>query len=138
MNPTTEKSSSVVADVLSPTQPIPEDGLKDFGEVRETREVFKAHVDGVAFRTVSWQRATILFLKIQFAMSILAVPSALAALGAVGGALSIVGWGALNACESPPLLKSAWKAWPLLGLTVLRRHGVTHWRLPPSTSRMSQ
>ncbi|KAJ9637426.1 uncharacterized protein PV06_04085 [Exophiala oligosperma] len=97
-NPTTaEKSSPVVADILSPAQPIPDDGLKNFGEVRETREVFKAHVDGVEFRTVSWQRAAILFLKIQFAMSILAVPSALAALGAVGGALSIVGWGTLNA-----------------------------------------
>lgn len=104
MSPTTtiataEKSSPDVADILSPAQPIQDDGLKNFGEVRETREVFKAHVDGVEFRTVSWQRAAILFLKIQFAMSILAVPSTLAALGAVGGALSIVGWGTLNACE---------------------------------------
>ncbi|OAG02748.1 uncharacterized protein CC84DRAFT_1261448 [Paraphaeosphaeria sporulosa] len=41
-------------------------------------------------------RATIIFLKIQFAMSILAVPGALATLGAVGGALSIVGWQILN------------------------------------------
>ncbi|KAK6427387.1 hypothetical protein LTR95_015984 [Oleoguttula sp. CCFEE 5521] len=63
----------------------------------EVREVFKKdHDGGVQFRTVSWQRAAIVFLKIQFAMSILAVPGALATLGAVGGAISIVGWGALN------------------------------------------
>nr|OQO25632.1 hypothetical protein B0A51_06059 [Rachicladosporium sp. CCFEE 5018] len=63
----------------------------------EVREVFKKDIDGgVQFRTVSWQRAAVVFLKIQFAMSILAVPGALATLGAVGGAISIVGWGALN------------------------------------------
>ena len=65
----------------------------------EDREVFKKATDGVDFRTVSWQRATILFLKIQFAMSILSVPGSLATLGAVGGALSIVSWQALNTCK---------------------------------------
>lgn len=61
-------------------------------------EVFQETSEGVNFRSVSWQRATVLFLKIQFAMSILAVPSALGTLGAVGGALSIVGWQTLNTC----------------------------------------
>lgn len=61
-------------------------------------EVFQETSQGVNFRTVSWQRATVLFLKIQFAMSILAVPSSLGALGAIGGALSIVGWQTLNTC----------------------------------------
>lgn len=65
-----------------------------------THEVFQETSEGVNFRTVSWQRATVLFLKIQFAMSILAVPSALGTLGAVGGALSLVGWQALNTCTS--------------------------------------
>ncbi|KAK5190676.1 hypothetical protein LTR99_003406 [Exophiala xenobiotica] len=65
-------------------------------EILEAREVFHDNAEGVKFRTVSWQRATIIFLKIQFAMSILAVPGALATLGAVGGALSIVGWEVLN------------------------------------------
>lgn len=68
-------------------------------EEKESHEVFKKTQNGgVDFRTVSWQRAAIIFLKIQFAMSILSVPSACAALGAVGGALSIVGWDALNTC----------------------------------------
>jgi len=66
---------------------------------REAHEVFKQNADGVDFRTVSWQRATVIFLKIQFAMSILAVPGALATLGAIGGALSIVGWMVLNTCK---------------------------------------
>lgn len=65
-------------------------------EVREAHEVFQKNIDGVDFRSVSWQRATIIFLKIQFAMSILAVPASLATLGAVGGSLSIVGWEILN------------------------------------------
>lgn len=68
-------------------------------EILEVREIFHDSADSVKFRTVSWQRATIIFLKIQFAMSILAVPGALATLGAVGGALSIVGWEVLNTCE---------------------------------------
>ncbi|KAK5118543.1 hypothetical protein LTR85_008008 [Meristemomyces frigidus] len=62
-------------------------------EKREAREVFKTTEDGVAFRTVSWQRATIIFLKIQFAMSILSVPASIATLGAVlitaGGIVSV-------------------------------------------------
>lgn len=73
----------------------------------EAHEVFKTSSEGVNFRTVSWQRATVIFLKIQFAMSILSVPGSLATLGAVGGALSIVGWEVLNTCParrpSPPL-----------------------------------
>lgn len=68
-------------------------------DILEAREIFHDEAEGVKFRTVSWQRATIIFLKIQFAMSILAVPGALATLGAVGGALSIVGWEVLNTCE---------------------------------------
>lgn len=68
-------------------------------KVRETKEVFKQSEGGVQFRTMSWQRACVIFLKINFAMSILAVPGTLGTLGAVGGALSIVGWEALNTCE---------------------------------------
>lgn len=64
----------------------------------EAHEVFKVGVGDVEFRNVSWHRAALLFVKIQFAMSILAVPEALAALGAVGGGLSIVAWTAVNTC----------------------------------------
>lgn len=67
---------------------------------RPHNEVFKDSADGVNFRTVSWQSATVVFLKIQFAMSILSVPGSLSTLGAVGGSLSIVGWEVLNTCSS--------------------------------------
>ncbi|KAG9964335.1 amino acid transporter, partial [Aureobasidium melanogenum] len=65
-------------------------------QLGESREVFQAHVDGVEFRNVSWQRATVVFVKINFAMSILSIPAAMAALGSVGGSLSLVGFTALN------------------------------------------
>lgn len=84
-------------------QPAPTGGVlaDDFDpKVHETHEVFKETSEGVNFRTVSWQRAAVIFVKIQFAMSILSVPASLATLGAVGGSLSIVGWGALNTCMS--------------------------------------
>jgi len=68
-------------------------------EIGESYEIFQANVDGVEFRTVSWHRATILFVKFNFAMSILSIPGALAALGSVGGSLSIIGFTSLNTCE---------------------------------------
>jgi hypothetical protein len=79
-----------------------EDAPSVKGEILESHEVFQQTDEGVQFRTVSWQRATIIFLKIQFAMSILSVPGALATLGAVGGGLSLVGWHTLNTCRSTP------------------------------------
>jgi hypothetical protein len=72
-------------------------------ENAESREVFQTGVDGVEFRTVSWQRATIVFCKINFAMSILAIPEALATLGSVGGSLALVGFTSLNVCKSKAL-----------------------------------
>ncbi|KAK4890654.1 hypothetical protein LTR27_010693 [Elasticomyces elasticus] len=83
-----DKKDNIRSHIVGQDQPI--------DEKREANEVFKLIEDGVDFRTVSWQRAAIIFLKIQFAMSILSVPGSMAVLGAVGGALSIVGWDALN------------------------------------------
>jgi hypothetical protein len=95
---TDEKRVAAINSDHITSQQSPDVSLPETKEaVLEAREVF--HDDNesnVKFRTVSWQRATIIFLKIQFAMSILAVPGALATLGAVGGALSIVGWEVLN------------------------------------------
>lgn len=96
---THEKTATEIqSDALS--FPVSQKVSSDKDDARpDSREIFKDSADGVKFRTVSWQRATIIFLKIQFAMSILSVPGALATLGAVGGALSIVGWEVLNTCE---------------------------------------
>ena len=93
-----EKRGAIKNDVIRLSE---SNGLapSEKAEILEAREIFHDGAEGVKFRTVSWQRATVVFLKIQFAMSILAVPGALATLGAVGGALSIVGWMVLNTCE---------------------------------------
>jgi len=64
----------------------------------EEREVFKTTSDGVDFRTVTWQRAIIIFLKCQIATGVLGIPGAFGSLGAVGGILSVIAWQALNTC----------------------------------------
>ena len=61
----------------------------------EEHEVFKRGA-GVEFRTVGWPRATVTFLKVIFAVCVLAIPTAMYSLGAVGGALSVVAWEALH------------------------------------------
>ena len=65
-------------------------------ESEDSFEVFTKGANVVDFRTLSWPRAAIIFLKILFATGILAIPTSMNTLGAVGGALSVVGWGALN------------------------------------------
>lgn len=62
----------------------------------EEYEVFKKTEDGVSFRDVGWFKACILFLKVLFATGVLSLPASLLSLGAVGGAISIVAWGAFN------------------------------------------
>jgi hypothetical protein len=66
------------------------------GEQDNIDEVFKKTADGVDFRTVGWPRASVIFLKIIFATGVLSIPTAMYSLGAVGGALSVIAWGALN------------------------------------------
>lgn len=61
----------------------------------EEFEVFKTTA-GVNFRTVEWPRATVIFLKVIFAVGVLTIPTAMYDLGAVGGTLSVLGWGLLN------------------------------------------
>jgi hypothetical protein len=94
-------------DVIEPREPSVADGVfSDEKEAElERHEVFKKTTDGVNFRTVSWQRATIIFLKIQFALGVLSIPTSLYTLGAVGGALSILGWQVLNTCMWNTALK---------------------------------
>jgi hypothetical protein len=85
---------------ISPATPAVSDGNGSLKEAElESHEVFQKNADGVDFRNVSWQRATIIFLKIIFATGVLSIPTAMYSLGAVGGALSVVGWQLLNTCE---------------------------------------
>lgn len=67
----------------------------EISDDNEALEVFKK--DGeVNFRNVGWIRCTGIFLKVIFATGVLSIPVAMNSLGAVGGALSVIGWGALN------------------------------------------
>jgi hypothetical protein len=65
----------------------------------QSQEVFKVSAGGVDFRTVTWQRLIIILLKIQVATGVLGIPGAMGVLGAVPGALSVVGWQILNTCK---------------------------------------
>jgi hypothetical protein len=60
------------------------------------QEVFTLNADGVDFRTVTWPRAAIVFLKILFATGVLSIPAAMYEIGAAGGVLVLLGFGALN------------------------------------------
>ncbi|KAH7346293.1 putative N amino acid transport system protein [Rhexocercosporidium sp. MPI-PUGE-AT-0058] len=70
--------------------------VEPYEDPMEENEVFKKTKDGVDFRTVGWPRAPVIFLKVIFATGVLSIPSAMYSLGALGGALSFLGWGALN------------------------------------------
>ncbi|CAL5871216.1 uncharacterized protein PFLUO_LOCUS5464 [Penicillium psychrofluorescens] len=63
----------------------------------ERFEVFQRGEGQVDFRTVSWIRAAIIFLKIIFATGVLSIPSLMYELGAFPGAINVVGWTVLNA-----------------------------------------
>jgi hypothetical protein len=88
--PTSTREGSLREGVLSGSE-------KDAAEIHE---VFQKVEGGVDFRTVSWQRATVIFLKVIFATGVLSIPSAMYSLGAVGGSILIVVFGALNTCTS--------------------------------------
>ena len=62
----------------------------------EQHEVFKKTERSVDFRRVGWFKACSIFTKILFATGVLSLPQALFELGAVGGSISIVAWGAFN------------------------------------------
>ncbi|KAL5359435.1 transmembrane amino acid transporter protein-domain-containing protein [Aspergillus floccosus] len=59
-------------------------------------EVFKKGDGQVDFRTVSWIRASAIFLKMLFATGILSIPSVMHDLGAFPGAVNLIGWSAIN------------------------------------------
>ena len=74
-------------DTQLPDPPKPED---------DSDEVFQSTADGVEFRTVGWFKASVLFLKVVFAVGVLSLPTTLNTLGAVGGTLCVLGFGIFN------------------------------------------
>ncbi|KAL6351938.1 hypothetical protein LRP88_14750 [Fusarium phalaenopsidis] len=65
-------------------------------EGEEFFEIFKKGEGEVDFRTVSWVHASVIFLKVIFATGVMGIPSAMYQLGALPGALNVLGWQALN------------------------------------------
>lgn len=94
-------AASEKIDFSSKQKPILRDAssLKQGSISDDDREVFKANVDGVEYRTVTWQRAIVIFIKTQIATGVLGIPSALYNLSAVGGGICVVAFQALNLCS---------------------------------------
>ncbi|GAA5859917.1 hypothetical protein JCM8547_004386 [Rhodosporidiobolus lusitaniae] len=93
--PASEKAHSFEAAVVPSSEK--EEAQIDAGEV------FKANIDGedaVKMRTTSWPVAFALMFKVQFSLGILSIPAVMAPVGAVPGALLIIGWGAWNTWAS--------------------------------------
>ncbi|KAH7034710.1 transmembrane amino acid transporter [Microdochium trichocladiopsis] len=59
-------------------------------------EVFKKQEGQVDFRTVGWIHASVIFLKVIFATGVLTIPSSMYVLGALPGAINVLGWQFLN------------------------------------------
>lgn len=59
-------------------------------------EVFQDTEGGVAFRTVGWFRASVMFLKVMIAVGVLSLPTTMDQLGAIGGMLAILAFGLFN------------------------------------------
>ncbi|EXJ80441.1 hypothetical protein A1O1_08586 [Capronia coronata CBS 617.96] len=72
-----------------------DEGMK-LNNTDDNFEVFKKEEGMVDFRTVGWIWASVIFLKMTFATGVLTIPSAMYSLGALPGALTVVGFGILN------------------------------------------
>ena len=62
--------------------------------------MFKTVDGGINFRTVSWVKATFIFLKLIFATGVLSIPSSMVTLGAVAGSLLILAFGFINTYQA--------------------------------------
>ncbi|KAK0385197.1 hypothetical protein NLU13_7675 [Sarocladium strictum] len=72
------------------------DGGTKVENAEDAFEVFKRGEGNVDFRTVPWWHASMIFLKLIFATGVLTIPSAMFVLGALPGAINVLGWQALN------------------------------------------
>lgn len=87
-------------------------------------EVFQDVEGRISYRTVGWIRAASIFLKLILSTGVLSIPSAMYELGAVGGAICIVCFQAMNTCkftasEGPPPSLSSLKYSPLSDCGIL-------------------
>ncbi|KAK1980691.1 transmembrane amino acid transporter [Colletotrichum cereale] len=92
------QTNSEKTDAITPA-PVRSSGSIDAGKLENAEdafEVFKRGEGTVDFRTVSWIHASVIFLKVIFATGVLTIPSAMFVLGALPGAINVLGWQFLN------------------------------------------
>ncbi|KEZ45077.1 Transmembrane amino acid transporter [Scedosporium apiospermum] len=92
-------NTSEKGDAITPTNDRSSGSGIDIGKVEnadDSFEVFKKQDGVVDFRTVGWIHASVIFLKVIFATGVLTIPSAMYVLGALPGAINVLGWQFLN------------------------------------------
>ncbi|KAF6836742.1 N amino acid transport system protein 9 [Colletotrichum plurivorum] len=92
------QTTSEKTDAITPA-PARSSGSIDAGKLENSDdafEVFKRGEGTVDFRTVGWIHASVIFLKVIFATGVLTIPSAMYVLGALPGAINVLGWQFLN------------------------------------------
>ncbi|KAI3395897.1 hypothetical protein diail_682 [Diaporthe ilicicola] len=92
------QSTPEKADAITPV-PARSSGSIDAGKLEnadDAFEVFKKGEGTVDFRTVGWVHASVIFLKVIFATGVLSIPLAMYVLGALPGAINVLGWQFLN------------------------------------------
>ncbi|KAK1709783.1 transmembrane amino acid transporter [Colletotrichum lupini] len=92
------QTNSEKSDAITPA-PARSSGSIDAGKLENAEdafEVFKRGEGTVDFRTVGWIHASVIFLKVIFATGVLTIPSAMFVLGALPGAINVLGWQFLN------------------------------------------
>ncbi|GJN71099.1 hypothetical protein PLIIFM63780_002311 [Purpureocillium lilacinum] len=88
-----DKGESITPAPLSSSVSV-DDGKLEKGD--DAFEIFKKGDGNVDFRTVGWIHASVIFLKVIFATGVLTIPSAMFVLGALPGAINVLGWQFLN------------------------------------------
>ncbi|KAF9875240.1 neutral amino acid permease [Colletotrichum karsti] len=92
------QTTSEKTDTITPAPARSSESI-DAGKLENTEdayEVFKRGEGTVDFRTVGWIHASVIFLKVIFATGVLTIPSAMFVLGALPGAINVLGWQFLN------------------------------------------
>ncbi|KAF1959596.1 hypothetical protein CC80DRAFT_584203 [Byssothecium circinans] len=88
-------SAEKIDDAIEPTQSRESLNVEK-GVVENDGEIFKRGEGLEDFRTVGWIHTAVIFLKLIFATGVLTIPSAMYVLGALPGAINVLGWQFLN------------------------------------------
>ncbi|KAL1865067.1 hypothetical protein VTK73DRAFT_5522 [Phialemonium thermophilum] len=92
----TKSDSDTGGDAITPAGTSGSVEVIKLADVDESLEVFKKEEGVVDFRTVGWIHASVIFLKVIFATGVLSIPSTMYVLGALPGAINVLGWQFLN------------------------------------------